>query len=351
MNSWFTRRLTEWNRLKNKRDMPWKGEKDPYRIWLSEVILQQTRVEQGWAYYHRFIEKYPDIHTLAAAPDQEVFKLWEGLGYYSRCRNLLVTARHISKEYEGRFPAAYEQIKALKGIGPYTAAAIASFAFDQPYAVVDGNVYRVLARCFGIDMPVDQPAGRRLFTRMAEELLDMDAPGRYNQAIMDFGATICKPRDPACPTCPMKKNCHAFRQHKVASLPVKAARRSRKTRWMYYLLIEKKGKILVRERQANDVWRHLFELYLIETNARLTGEELKNHPAVRKWNGGKEIADEQVSPEYQQQLTHQQIKGRFLHLRSSGALPMEDGYFWVSSDQFGKLPFPRYILSYLKEKK
>src|ERR1700753_4004412 len=187
----FARILLKWHKYKNDRKMPWKGEKNPYRIWLSEVILQQTRVDQGWAYYENFLREFPTIHHLAIAPEQKVFKLWEGLGYYSRCRNLIATAKRIDAEYNGEFPSTYEEILALKGIGPYTAAAIASFAFDLPHAVVDGNVTRVLSRYFGDTTPIDSTTGKRRYAELAENLLDKGSPGTYNQAIMDFGATVC----------------------------------------------------------------------------------------------------------------------------------------------------------------
>ena len=218
--------------------MPWKGEKDPYKIWLSEIILQQTRVEQGLAYYTNFIKTFPTVHQLAKAPDEKVFKLWEGLGYYSRCRNLLATARFISKELKGKFPDNYESIKALKGIGPYTAAAISSFAYNLPHAVVDGNVFRVLARVFGISKSIDSTEGKKQFTVLAEELLDKNHPGLYNQAIMDFGAVICKPAAPLCDTCVFKKECYAFRHNKVNALPVKEKKINIKKRWFYYLVLE-----------------------------------------------------------------------------------------------------------------
>src|SRR5580698_9523423 len=200
-NADFAKKLLKWHKKENTRSMPWKGEKDPYKIWLSEVILQQTRVEQGWAYYERFLEAFPTIGDLASAPEKKVFKLWEGLGYYTRCRNLMITARRISSQYNGRFPSSYEGIVSLKGVGPYTAAAIASFAFNLPYAVVDGNVERVLARYFGEETPVDTSQGKKFYTGLAASLLDEKQAGRYNQAIMDFGAVICKPQNPLCTQC------------------------------------------------------------------------------------------------------------------------------------------------------
>ena len=201
--------------------MPWKGEKDPYKIWVSEIILQQTRVEQGLKYYTNFISTFADIDELAAAADQKIYKAWEGLGYYTRCRNLIETARHISRNLNGKFPQRYEEIKKLKGIGSYTASAIASFAFDEPYAVVDGNVFRVISRIFGINKPIDSTQGKIFFTRLANELLDEQNPALYNQAIMDFGAVICKPI-PICKNCPFSKHCKAFKNGSVFSLPVKS---------------------------------------------------------------------------------------------------------------------------------
>ena len=203
--------LMNWHTYVNDRKMPWVGIKDPYKIWLSEVILQQTRVEQGMAYYEKFIENFPTITSLAAAKDETVFKLWEGLGYYNRCKNLLFTARNVVNKLNGIFPTHYDDIVALKGIGPYTAAAIASFAFNQPYAVVDGNVFRVLSRLFAIDTPIDSTNGKQQFTTLAQQLLDKENAAIYNQAIMDFGATVCKPVNPLCHDCPLLSVCEGYK--------------------------------------------------------------------------------------------------------------------------------------------
>jgi A/G-specific adenine glycosylase len=200
--------------------MPWKGEKDPYKIWLSEIILQQTRVEQGLKYYSRFIHAFPDVHQLANASEQSIYKYWEGLGYYSRCKNLITTAQIISKDLKGKFPGSYDEIKKLSGIGPYTAAAIASFAFNEQRAVVDGNVFRVLSRIFAIDESINSTDGKKTFNALAGKLLDKKNPAVYNQAIMDFGAVVCKPV-PTCAQCPFKKKCRAFLDDTIFSLPVK----------------------------------------------------------------------------------------------------------------------------------
>jgi A/G-specific adenine glycosylase len=242
MEKKFTEILMKWHKQHNSREMPWKGEKDPYKIWLSEIILQQTRVAQGWQYYTNFITRYPTIGQLAKAPDQEVFKLWEGLGYYNRCKNLLFTARQIVNEKNSIFPNQYEDLLALKGVGPYTAAAIASFAYNLPYAVVDGNVFRVLSRYFGIDDPIDSAKGKQVFTELAGKVLWKKEAGLYNQAIMDFGATVCKPFAPACSICPLQKYCRAFKEGRVNQLPVKEKHCSASTAGSTISCLNTRGK-------------------------------------------------------------------------------------------------------------
>ena len=231
--------LIKWNRNKNKREMPWKGERDPYKIWVSEIILQQTRVQQGLAYYNRFISAWPDVKSLARAKEQDVYKLWEGLGYYSRCTNLIASAKYICDELNGMFPETHEEILSLKGIGDYTAAAIASFAFNQPYAVVDGNVFRVLARFFGIKTPVDSTAGKKLFRSLANSLIDKKEPAEYNQAIMDFGAVVCKPVLPLCQECPLQKKCIACQKNFVSILPIKEKGIKIRQRFFNYLVVQR----------------------------------------------------------------------------------------------------------------
>ena len=265
--------LIKWNRNENKREMPWKGEKDPYKIWISEIILQQTRVQQGLAYYNRFIEAWPNVKSLAKAKEQEVYKLWEGLGYYSRCRNLIASARYINDELDGRFPDTYEDILSLKGIGDYTAAAIASFAFNQPYAVVDGNVFRVLARFFGIQTPIDSTEGKKLFRSLANELIDKNNPAEYNQAIMDFGAVVCKPVLPLCSECPLQKKCVASQKNLVSLLPVKEKGIKIRQRFFNYLVVEHGDKIYIRQRTEKDIWQNLYEFILIETDRMIPEDE------------------------------------------------------------------------------
>lgn len=213
----FADALLVWNDLDNKRQMPWKGESDPYRIWISEIILQQTRVHQGLEYYNRFISTFPDVKSLATAPENKVYKLWEGLGYYSRCKNLIATAQFIYKDLHGEFPDKFEDILTLKGVGNYTASAIASFAFNLPHAVVDGNVFRVLSRFFGIETPINTTEGKKFYASLAQTLLDKKQPGKYNQALMDFGAIICKPAAPLCNQCPLQKKCVALKSNIVTN--------------------------------------------------------------------------------------------------------------------------------------
>lgn len=330
--------------------MPWKGESDPYKIWLSEIILQQTRVEQGLKYYNNFTIAFPDIQALAAAPENKVFKLWEGLGYYSRCRNLITTARHIANERQGKFPDNYEGIKSLKGIGPYTAAAISSFAFNLPHAVVDGNVFRVLSRVFGIAIPIDSAAGKKYFTRLAEALLDKKQPGIYNQAIMDFGAVLCKPA-PLCPACPFNKNCFAFLQNRVGELPVREKKTSIRKRWFYYLVIEYKNKAAIRQRTAKDIWQQLYEFPLVETDREQGPEKIMARAEKAGWlqKGGYDVIA--VSPVYRQQLSHQLIAGRFINLKMKNKPDMQPGWLWVQKDQLAGYAFPRFITHYFERSK
>jgi A/G-specific adenine glycosylase len=344
----FTTNLVLWHNNDNLRIMPWKGEKNPYKIWLSEIILQQTRVEQGLEYYNRFIIKYPTIQKLALAPEDEVFKLWEGLGYYSRCKNLIATARFIAFELAGKFPTDYESILKLKGIGPYTAAAIVSFAYNLPNAVVDGNVLRVLARYFGKSIPTDSLEGKKYFATLAQTLLDKSAPALYNQAIMDFGATICKPKIPLCTSCPLKNNCKALKAKTVNELPVKAKKLIKKKRFFYYIIAEKADKIYVKKRTAKDIWQNLWEFILIEQPEKIPTETFL-HAAVFKALAGKGVKVKSISPFYKQQLTHQTIEGIFIHVAVKNIIEA-DTYTLVDKKEMSKLAFPRFITNYFEDK-
>lgn len=343
----FSLILLKWNRENNTRQMPWKGEKDPYKIWLSEIILQQTRVEQGMAYYNNFVKHFPDVHKLAKAPEKKIFKLWEGLGYYSRCRNLLISAKYISKELKGRFPDTYENIKELKGVGPYTAAAISSFAFNLPHAVVDGNVFRVLARIFGIHTPIDSTAGKKYFTGLANKLLDTKQPGLYNQAIMDFGAVICKPV-PVCSQCAFNKSCYAFLYKKITALPVKEKKLSIKKRWFYYLVLKHKDETAIYQRTEKDIWQHLYEFPMIETGKEQDMKTILVQAEKRGWLVSKKYKVATISPVYKQQLSHQLIAGQFIEINLKRKLSLKNDWLWLPKNKLKKFAFPRFINFYLR---
>ncbi len=323
--------------------MPWKGEKDPYKIWLSEIILQQTRVEQGLEYYKKFIYTYPTVTKLAFAPIDDVLKLWEGLGYYSRCRNLHHTACYIAFELDGKFPSTYIELLKLKGVGAYTAAAISSFAFNEPRAVVDGNVQRVLSRYFGITTPIDSTNGKKLYADLAQSLIDVDQPASYNQAIMDFGATICKPQQPLCDSCPFIKDCQAYAHDQVRSLPVKEKKLIRKIRYFNYFIIETPSGIMVRKRESKDIWNGLNEFFLVESDAPLKDPAATISKTLS--TGVKTV--HQISS-YRQLLTHQEIKGTFYKVNLEEA-PEKDGYNFISREQISRIAFPRIINQFLSE--
>lgn len=347
VQKFFTRELLRWNKYDNDRIMPWKYERDPYKIWISEIILQQTRVSQGLEYYNRFIKRFPTARSIALAPEHEVFKLWEGLGYYTRCKNIIASAKFISEELDEKFPATYHQILQLKGVGSYTASAIASFAYNLPYAVVDGNVYRVLSRYFGISIPIDSTEGRSFFSEVAFELLDKKLPGIYNQSIMDFGATVCKPV-PLCEICPLNSRCVAYLQGTQSVLPVKEKVISRTTRWFYYLVIKYRNRFYVRKREEKDIWQNLYEFVLIET---LKPVPVKNFLLSEKFItlfGESEYTIGRISGLYKHQLTHQTINGRFLSIVIKAPLDLEK-YQLVSADRINQLPFPKFITTYLKD--
>lgn len=270
----FSKRLKQWY-LQNKRDLPWRSTQDPYKIWLSEIIMQQTRVEQGLPYYLRFTEAYPNVHSLANAPEQEVLKLWQGLGYYSRARNLHTTAIRVSKELNGNFPDHYKGLKTLKGVGDYTASAIASFCFNEPVAVVDGNVYRVLSRVFGVDTPINSTPGIKEFKALAQELIDYKDPATFNQAIMEFGAIQCKPQNPLCETCPFNDVCLALKNDQIKELPVKIKKTKIRHRYFNYIVPHfRDEQTILEERTGKGIWSGLYQFPLVETNKPVGEAEL-----------------------------------------------------------------------------
>lgn len=305
----------------NVRLMPWKGIRNPYFIWLSEVILQQTRVEQGRAYYERFIATWPTVTDLANAPEDEVLKCWEGLGYYSRARNLHAAAKHIATHFNGAFPTEYADIRALKGVGDYTAAAIASFAYNLPYSVLDGNVYRILSRWYGLDTPIDSTEGKQVFARLAQEIVDTQDPGKHNQAMMDFGATWCTPRNPRCGECPFNTICKAHLDGTVDLLPVKSKKTAKKERFFLYFVFKQADQTFLRKRIQKDIWQNLYEFPCVEPTELPTdipsAMQLLPLTASERAN----VQPVQLSSVFKQTLTHRLVAAVFLELEYSGTTP------------------------------
>ena len=345
----FTQTLLLWNAFENTRQMPWKGEKDPYKIWISEIILQQTRVSQGIDYYNRFIRHFPNIKKLATAPEEKIYKLWEGLGYYTRCKNLIETAKFIYKNLEGKFPEKYEDILSLKGIGNYTASAIASFAFNQPYAVLDGNVFRVLSRFFGKEVPINTTEGKKFYGDLSQLLLDKKKPADYNQAIMDFGAVICKPLLPLCVECPFKNECVAFQYNKVSVLPINTKIITQKERFFNYIIVEYNHNFYIQKRVEKDIWQNLYEFILVETEALVAEKEFLQSSAFTSLLGKNNFKVNRISRIYSQKLTHQTITGRFFHIKIKNSKTALKEYNLIPVSELKKLAFPKFIASYLQD--
>lgn len=352
----FRQNLLKWFAT-NHRPMPWKGVRDPYIIWLSEIILQQTTVAQGTSYFEKFCERYPSVTDLAQAPSDEVMKLWEGLGYYSRARNLHATAKYITDDLKGLFPNTYEDILKLKGIGPYTAAAIAAFAYDLPHAVLDGNVYRVLSRFFGIETPIDTTEAKHIFTELAHSVLDPKRPADFNQAIMDFGATHCTPSNPKCGQCPLQAKCSAFLDNKVSILPIKSKKLVRKTRFFNYLVVHEGDLVFIRKRLEKDIWQDLYEFPLIETDDLI--DTLLSEHFLKQDNDRldfpfdfNELRFIKKSQPYQQLLTHQKIIAIFWVFEHSKTDKILRGgnFIKIEYEQLCNYAFPKVIDIYLKEK-
>ncbi len=318
----FASVLLEWYR-ENGRDLPWRQTHDPYAIWLSEIILQQTQVKQGWDYWERFVRRWPTVEALAAATEDEVLREWQGLGYYSRARNLHFAAKQIVSL--GHFPDTLEDIKKLKGVGDYTAAAIASFAFGIPAAVVDGNVYRVLARHFGIDTPINTTEGKKLFATMAQELLPSSS-SQYNQAIMDFGAIQCTPASPNCMFCPLIESCEAFRENRVAELPVKLKTLKITERHLTYIYVRCNGYTAIHRRGAGDIWQGLWEPWLnneIPAGAVLLKQHVKHV------------------------LTHRVLYADFYLWEVTERPQLPDDYIWIKESELDDYAKPRLIEKHL----
>lgn len=358
----FNKNILIWYRS-HKRDLPWRNTTDPYRIWISEIILQQTRVSQGYDYFLRFMDRFPNVQALAEAPEDEVMYLWQGLGYYSRARNLHAAARSIcdKKHASGRqnitassekvkddylFPKTFEEVRALKGVGDYTAAAICSFAYNMPYAVVDGNVYRVLARYFGIQEPIDSTQGKKLFAALAQDQLDYSNPADYNQAVMDFGALVCTPHSPLCTTCPLADSCEALRLRLVDVLPQKQKKFTPRTRYFHYLWVKAGDCTFIRKRTERDIWQNLYELPLVESDHLLTTSELLK--AIQS-----QIAEDEepqltlLRQGVKHVLTHRIIMADFYQLTLPPTTNSFASYIKIKEVQLSDFAFPRLITNFL----
>ena len=328
----------------NRRDLPWRNTKDPYLIWISEIILQQTRVSQGYDYYLSFVSRFPDVCSLASAPEDEVMRYWQGLGYYSRARNLHAAAKSMN----GTFPTTYEGVRALKGVGDYTAAAICSFAYGMPYAVVDGNVFRVLSRYFGIDTPIDSTTGKKLFTALAQDNLDESCPAEYNQAMMDFGALQCTPQSPACMYCPLAETCVAFRTGMAEELPVKQQKLSVKTRHFNYLWVKAGEYTYINKRTEKDIWQNLYELPLVESEHELSQIELLER--MKPWlTDDEEIQLDLLIQGVKHVLTHRVIMANFYQVTLPPGSSSFSSFIMVKPESLASYAFPRLITSFLNK--
>ncbi len=339
--------LIGWYR-ENGRELPWRKTTDPYRIWISEVILQQTRVVQGLDYFNRFIERFPDVRSLAEANQDEVLKYWQGLGYYSRARNLHAAARDVIDRFGGRFPENYQELLSLKGVGEYTAAAICSLAWKQPYAVVDGNVYRVLSRLFGIEISPDSGKAKRYFAGLAQELLDRKYPDIYNQAIMDFGAIQCLPKAPLCGICPLQDKCKAYDIGAVDRLPVKKEKKTTRPRYFNYLHIRSKGNTVLVQRTAKDIWQNLYEFPMIETSEAVDFFILQQSDIYREFLcGAAGIRVKRTVEMPKHILSHQTIYARFYELET-GVLPLGVPGTTIKESDIGEYAISRLTELYLE---
>jgi len=314
-STYISNTLSAWY-LVNKRELPWRDISDPYLIWISEIILQQTRVNQGMSYYLRFIERFPTVADLALSDEDEVLKYWQGLGYYSRARNLHKAARQVMTNFGGIFPFEHADVLKLAGIGDYTAAAICSFAYDQPFAVVDGNVYRVLSRLFGIETPIDSGAGKKEFASLAQELISKSDPGIHNQSVMEFGALQCVPVSPDCAACLLQQNCRAYELSLVDKLPIKSKKTKVTNRYFNYFFIELGGKTYLQKRIAKDVWQNLFEFPLVEADSLLTVEELMETDGFKNlFSGIGEVEVVKISNPMKHILSHRVIYAQFVTVK------------------------------------
>lgn len=344
----FAREIISWY-LINKRDLPWRNTRDPYIIWLSEIIMQQTRVEQGTPYFHRFAENYPTVADFASASEEEILKHWQGLGYYSRGRNMHYTARMVMEEHNGYFPKKYDELLKLKGVGEYTAAAIASFAADEAKAVVDGNVFRLLSRYFGIDTPINSSRGKTEFTELANQVMDKTQAGIYNQASMEFGSLQCRPVKPDCSQCPLRIDCYACKHDKVQELPVKIKAAAVRNRYFNYIIIENESSVLMHQRTGKDIWKNMYEFPLIETAEALSAAELLASAGFKSLFGENVVLKGVFGP-VKHLLSHQRLHTQFLIIGQSEALfKGQKPWFYAEKGLLSSLPMPKLIFEFIKK--
>ncbi|MEM9078726.1 MAG: A/G-specific adenine glycosylase [Bacteroidota bacterium] len=339
----FSQKVLKWYG-EHKRELPWRSTRDPYKIWLSEVILQQTRVVQGTPYYHKFVEAFPTVRDLALAPEEKVLKLWQGLGYYSRARNLHAAAKMIVEEYNGQFPNTYEGLKKLKGVGDYTASAIASICFDVPEPVVDGNVYRVLSRYFGVELPINSTQGVKYFKELAREVMDSKNIRDYNQGIMEFGAIQCAPKKPYCLLCPLKDSCVALQENKVQLLPVKLGKTKIRQRFFNYVVIlDTKKNTMIEQRLGKGIWQNLYQFPLIETKKVALQDEILRELESKIFGKNIQSLNLYNSEPVIHKLSHQHLHTQFWVLQLSDEL--ENAIPW---QEIGSFAVPVLIADFIK---
>lgn len=339
-------KLITWYK-KHKRDLPWRNINDPYKIWLSEIILQQTQVVQGLNYYIKFTETFPTIIDLANAPEDQVMRLWQGLGYYSRARNLHSAAKTVKTNHKGKFPNTFESIKELKGVGDYTAAAVASFAFNLPHAVVDGNVYRVLSRLFNINTPINSTQGKKEFQLLANDLLNHKSPGLHNSAMMEFGALWCKPQNPKCEECPLQAYCLAYEKDTVNLLPVKDKKIKIRNRYLHYFIFNYKDSVYVQKRTEKDIWQNLYEFYLVETEKQTDPESVLKHKELKQLAKGAQIVS--ITPQKKHILSHQHIYATFYEINATAPI-VSKSLIKIKRTKLTTIGFPQLINRYIIER-
>ena len=341
----FTSVLNTWY-SKNKRQLPWRLNPAPYSIWLSEIIFQQTRIQQGLPYYIRFIQNYPTVEALASAREEEILKLWQGLGYYSRARNLHTAAKQVVHEFNGKFPDSFRELLKLKGVGNYSAAAIASICYEEPVAVVDGNVYRFISRHFGLETPIDSTRGKKEFQHLAESLLDKEQPGNFNQAMMEFGALLCTPTNPQCEICPFNNSCVALKTGRVAELPVKSKVTRKKLMHLNYFVICVNNGIFLQQRPASGIWGNMYEFPVLSSTKKSTRTEIQ-HAATRY--GLPALKSSNVSEPVTHLLTHRKIIARFWRFDLDEYNPVDELKFIGGPTDLEKFAVPKPVERYLSE--